>query len=87
MSGNNNNGGPAFPGQHVNYIETLGNVVHDQWSGMTLRDWFAGQAMPMLKNAIYAQGPTRDEAYASVAFESYMIAEAMLAEKKRREAI
>ena len=30
MSGNNNNGGPAFPGQHVNYIETLGNVVHDQ---------------------------------------------------------
>lgn len=32
-----NTGGPAFP--------ILKTDTHDTWSGMTLRDWFAGQAL------------------------------------------
>jgi hypothetical protein len=37
-----NNGGPAFPIADVPYPN--GNVQHG-WNGMSLRDWFAGQAL------------------------------------------
>jgi hypothetical protein len=37
-----NSGGPAFPIADVPYPN--GNVQHG-WNGMTLRDWFAGQAL------------------------------------------
>ena len=37
-----NDGGPAFPIPDVPYPN--GNVQHG-WNGMSLRDWFAGQAL------------------------------------------
>jgi hypothetical protein len=43
-----NSGGPAFPIADVPYPN--GNVQHG-WNGMSLRDWFAGQALAgMLAN-------------------------------------
>ena len=39
-------GGPAFPGQWYDFQPCTGDqVVREQWSGMTLRDYFAAKAM------------------------------------------
>jgi hypothetical protein len=40
MSTEHKDGGPAFP----NFAVNLSGLKHDQ-PGMTLRDWFAGQAL------------------------------------------
>lgn len=40
--GNINDGGPAFPVPMVHYDGNFFNVTD---TGMTLRDWFAGQAL------------------------------------------
>jgi hypothetical protein len=46
MSAEIDDGGPAFPGQWMDFQPGTGDqVVRDQWFGMTLRDWFAGQAL------------------------------------------
>lgn len=58
-------GGPAFP-TDIYYNE---QVVHQQW-GMTLRDYFAGQALGFFN--IDAEAPDR------LAFYCYQIADAML---------
>jgi len=62
------NGGPAFP------IETTATP----WAeGMTLRDWFAGQALAgMLAHGIGPSGP------ADVAWAAYQAADAMLEARK-----
>ena len=73
-----NDGGPAFPGQWYDFQPCTGDqVVREQWSGMTLRDWFAGLAMQgFLAAQIHgfndrpASGP-----FASMAYE---MADAML---------
>ena len=39
---NKNNGGPAFP--RTQWTGSDKNAAHRDVSGMTLRDWFAGQA-------------------------------------------
>lgn len=64
------NGGSAFP----NLVETLqtGDIIRFQ-SGMTLRDWFAGQAMSgMLANGIGNAEPDK------LAWAAYHAADAML---------
>ena len=40
-------GGPAFPMQGTNIIDhpNYGMIATDAQSGMSLRDWFAGQAL------------------------------------------
>ncbi|MEC5289433.1 MULTISPECIES: hypothetical protein [unclassified Aurantimonas] len=70
-----NDGGPAFP--EAVAISPTGYLYQGK-DGMTLRDWFAGQALA-------AQGPGAEygdkitpEAYAKAA---YAIADAMLAER------
>jgi len=41
-----NDGGPAFPGQWYDFQPCTGDqVVREQWSGMSLRDYFAAKAM------------------------------------------
>jgi hypothetical protein len=55
-----NDGGPAFP------------IPDEGWPGMTLRDWFAGQALA----GISAQYGTGDAAM--IAVECYEHADAML---------
>ena len=43
MSDTKDNGGPAFPGFRENY--EVGVRIQTAHEGMTLRDWFAGQAL------------------------------------------
>lgn len=69
-----NDGGQAFPRQHEN------------WPGMSLLDWFAGQALAAVDPSDLAWGtvgaPTNP--WPRVAKDCYDAAEAMLAESERR---
>lgn len=63
-----NNGGPAFPRQPNEYISG-----HE---GMTLRDWFAGQALSgLLTQSVDAAEPEFPLIFASAAYE---VADAMI---------
>lgn len=68
------NGGPAFP-QKLLYRDSQGIDYEVQETGMTLRDWFAGQALRLLWGS---RDPMTPEDAANVAYE---IADAMLAER------
>jgi len=71
MSTTPKNGGPAFP---------LREEFHDH-TGMTLRDWFAGQAIQnsyLLYDDAYER-TVSDETYAEAACNAYRIADAMIA--------
>ena len=64
-----NDGGLAFPIPDVPYPN--GNVQHG-WNGMTLRDWFAGQALV----GLVGRAETNDGL--AIAKDAYVIADAML---------
>jgi len=68
----NETGGPAFPVTGVHYTDKV---------GMTLLDYFAGQALP---GAIKIMEKYGGEASKYAAVLAYDQAEAMLAERKRR---
>ena len=81
-------GGPAFPSEYVQYKRgEVGNQVEimAHSSGMTLRDWFAGQAIgQVIENCagdiyVMATFPT-PEAY--FARKAYQVADAMLAARE-----
>lgn len=77
-------GGPAYPG-----TETDGHYYPAP--GMTLRDWFAGQALAGLidgaSKAISELAKDTDvDAKALTACMAFSLADAMIAEKRRREA-
>lgn len=83
-------GGPAFPYPANQY------GAHDRCDGMSLRDWFAGQALPGLLNAagpnltpdgcegIPADKVTQDDFCRHFAKLSYRYADAMLAERDKK---
>jgi hypothetical protein len=48
-----NDGGPAFP--VPNYVNVDGDTFESKPSGMSLRDWFAGQALVGLLSAGYGE--------------------------------
>jgi hypothetical protein len=60
-------GGPAFPSS---YATPYGSTPYDDNHGMSLRDWFAGQAI--------ASGNIKLGASSEAAFDAYQIADAML---------
>ena len=75
-----NDGGPAFPHERSNEHFENPNMYY---SGMSLRDWFAGQSLP---NLSYLRPPDgiENKTYASVIAEyAYEIADAMLKKKGR----
>ncbi len=75
MGPTKNDGGPAFPEAKLAH-----NDYHSAYRGMTLRDYFAGQAlMGMGLYSDYAHGPCNADA----AKRAYALADAML---KAREA-
>lgn len=69
-----NDGGPAFPCD----IEHVTHVANH--SGMSLRDWFAGQAITAL---VYHSGVELAE---HAAHDAYQMADAMLAEREKNNA-
>ena len=68
----NNTGGPAFP------TGTGGNTPYS--NGMTLRDYFAGQAMAAVNLGIGVS----DEYYRKTAKHCYAVADAMLKEREQK---
>ena len=64
-----NDGGPAFPRSSADH----GSYGHSEQDGMTLRDWFAGQALAGIIN-IMPNEPAKAAAMAA-----YMYADAMIA--------
>ena len=75
------NGGPAFP-QHgwSSNPEVIERMKHQ--GGMTLRDWFAGQALASMTVAPdYSKGPCN----AAMAERAYVIADAMLSARNKKE--
>lgn len=69
-------GGPAFPGDPENYVMSGGKIIED-YSGMTLRDYFASQVAGALFTQLEGAGD-QDEAAHMVADMSYRTADAML---------
>jgi uncharacterized protein YodC (DUF2158 family) len=65
-------GGPAFPREYT----------HKGCSGMSLRDWFAGQA---LANSRTFFGENSSATPEDVALQAYAVADAMLAERNIKE--
>lgn len=71
-----NNGGPAFPTEPNTQP---GSYVHH---GMSLRDWFAGQALGFVIATFDAYLPDKATPE-NFATESYRIADAMLAAREK----
>ena len=71
-----NDGGPAFP-------NVPSNPDYESWdSGMTLRDYFAGQALAVVQKAhTDATGMPAD--WEACALGAYALADAMLAERAK----
>lgn len=75
----NKDGGPAFP--HANVRQVTNNGAWKDWHiehGMTLRDYFAGQAL----TGLLAEGS--DSSFSVVVSCAYDIAGAMLEERAKR---
>jgi len=73
------NGGPAFPCSNEQY--THGNPqTGDAWSGLSLRDWFAGQIASGM--AAYSGSMGHPFGPGDIAQRSYQIADALLSARK-----
>lgn len=72
------NGGPAFPGE----MDSQFGIQY--WNGMTLRDYFAGQALGIMNTAL-DQGywSPGENPNAEIAAAAYQIADSMLAEREK----
>jgi hypothetical protein len=87
MSGRD--GGPAFPsGESYDTRDLMGGVSEHRkgpfYAGMTLRDYFAGQALAGITGAgVDAEGSWHPATAATLAYE---IADAMLAARTNQEA-
>ena len=69
-------GGPAFPCE--TYGLKNGKETTIPTNGMTLRDWFAGQALAgLVQNGQYASG--------QIAQSAYSFADAMLSARNKKE--
>ena len=73
-----NDGGPAFP--HLDLYAGAGNSqpTPTQYNGMSLRDWFAGQALAGMIACPNTNGGGKD-----FAVYAYKYADAMLAERQK----
>lgn len=75
--------GPAFP--RADSISPDGTFWEAGNNGMTLRDWFAGQAMSAIckDRSVKGFSTTGQEAAEWMAVQAYGYADAMLAERKK----
>lgn len=81
-----NDGGPAFPHEEWHFSEHATDPLMGQhefagmWRGMSIRDYFAGQAAAAMCGAI--TGNKDEPHYATVAIRAYVMADAMLAARE-----
>jgi len=80
MTPSTNNGGPAFP----TVTDRASDYSANEWgqSGMSLRDWFAGQVMAELSRQLHTNGHFAPH---DVAIRAYATADAMLAARDGKE--
>ena len=69
-----NDGGPAFPLAH--HCDSTTGTIHTTAKGMSLRNWFAGRALPAVIK--------RANGTALIVKETFEIADAMVAASKRK---
>lgn len=81
-----NDGGPAFPINRNDFRQD-GTMVATTWdTGMSLRDWFAGQAlMGLLACPGTSSGLTPEGALTQFAERSYEFSDAMLEARKTND--
>lgn len=74
-------GGPAFPAT----VQGWNDRLSQSQNGMSLRDWFAGQAVAGIMAMVAANAHDLPEPKGAVgaAMEAYRLADAMLAERAR----
>lgn len=78
-------GGPAFPRSRETWPDPGNPALSDTseaQEGMSLRDWFAGQAMMVSMEQCRRDGIIENAS--NVAMGAYAIADAMLEERERR---
>ena len=84
-----NGGGSAFPGgESYTTTDLAGNKMsHSKgpmYPGMSLRDWFAGQAIPCVNDNFSPVVGEKNEDWAHwLARTAYAVADAMLAEREK----
>jgi hypothetical protein len=76
-----NDGGPAFPHKPLKWDSDVGMVpnLEEDGHGMSLRDWFAGQAMMGFSAHPSNKNWTPEE----IANDAYLLAAAMIEERER----
>lgn len=69
-------GGPAYPLRNSEALDRT-------WSGMSLRDWFAGQALQGILAGGFADTVPHDAVDDEAAFYAYKYADEMLAQRSK----
>jgi len=70
-------GGPAFPQGAGEFIGGGQRMTYGPAPGMSLRDWFAGQALVVISQRVLGDDPR------VVVADAYRVADAMLAERAK----
>lgn len=83
-------GGPAFPVDVESFGPDPGDVIASQFRGMSLRDWFAGQALagicaawPHMKHPKEAEYGGWVPPAEHVGYWAYRLADSMLVERSK----
>jgi hypothetical protein len=82
-----NDGGPAFPAQRATEVTDMTGVAHPvmaDYPGMSLRDWFAGQALAGILAGRFADTIPHDDVNGGgdAAFYAFQYADAMLSRRE-----
>ncbi len=81
---NIDDGGPAFPVAFIQGSDPHGADADGGNIGMTLRDWFAGNAIPVAAKLEYSYptGSEGEPTYTGVATRAYFLADSMIKARK-----